>query len=157
MSAEPASDISIKPVNSEGDLFSALAIREIVFIEEQSVPESLERDSDDAQAFHVLAMEKGHAIGTGRLVTMDKAPEGEDGTWGRVGRMAVLQSHRKGGTGTRLLNALEDEAKRRNFVGIMLHAQVSAMEFYKRHGYVANGAIFEEAGMPHLEMKKKLA
>ncbi len=156
MSAEPTSDISIKPVSSEGDLFSALAIREIVFIEEQSVPESLERDADDAQAFHVLAMEKGHAIGTGRLVTMN-APEGETGTWGRVGRMAVLQAHRKGGTGSRLLTALENEAKRRGFVGILLHAQVSAMEFYKRHGYVANGAIFEEAGMPHLEMKKKLA
>lgn len=157
MSAESTSDILIKPVANEGELFSALAIREIVFIEEQSVPESLERDADDAQAFHVLAVEKGHAIGTGRLVTMDRAPEGEAGTWGRVGRMAVLQSHRKGGIGSRLLTALEDEAKRRSFAGIMLHAQVSAMEFYKRHGYVVNGAIFEEAGMPHLEMKKKLA
>lgn len=156
MSAETPHETTIKPVSSEGDLFSALAIREIVFIEEQSVPESLERDADDAQAFHVLAMEKGHAIGTGRLVTMDKAPEGEPGTWGRVGRMAVLQSHRKGGIGSRLLAALEGEAKRRGFAGILLHAQVSAMEFYKRHGYVAHGAIFEEAGMPHLEMQKKL-
>lgn len=156
MSAETTSETTIKPVSSEGDLFSALAIREIVFIEEQSVPESLERDADDAQAFHVLAMEKGHAIGTGRLVTMDKPPEGEAGTWGRVGRMAVLQAHRKGGIGSRLLGALEAEAKRRGFAGILLHAQVSAMEFYKRHGYVAHGAIFEEAGMPHLEMKKKL-
>jgi predicted GNAT family N-acyltransferase len=156
MSAETTSETTIKPVSSEGDLFSALAIREIVFIEEQSVPESLERDADDAQAFHVLAMEKGHAIGTGRLVTMDKPPEGEAGTWGRVGRMAVLQAHRKGGIGSRLLGALEAEAKRRGFTGILLHAQVSAMEFYKRHGYVAHGAIFEEAGMPHLEMKKKL-
>lgn len=156
MSAETTTETTIKPVSSEGDLFSALAIREIVFIEEQSVPESLERDADDAQAFHVLAMEKGHAIGTGRLVTMDKPPEGEAGTWGRVGRMAVLQAHRKGGIGSRLLGALEAEAKRRGFTGILLHAQVSAMEFYKRHGYVAHGAIFEEAGMPHLEMKKKL-
>lgn len=156
MSAETTSETTIKPVSSEGDLFSALAIREIVFIEEQSVPESLERDADDAQAFHVLAMEKGHAIGTGRLVTMDKAPDGEAGTWGRVGRMAVLQAHRKGGIGSRLLGALEAEAKRRSFTGILLHAQVSAMEFYKRHGYSAHGAIFEEAGMPHLEMKKKL-
>ena len=156
MSAETTTETTIKPVSSEGDLFSALAIREIVFIEEQSVPESLERDADDAQAFHVLAMEKGHAIGTGRLVTMDKPPEGEAGTWGRVGRMAVLQAHRKGGIGSRLLGALEAEAKRRGFTGILLHAQVSAMEFYKRHGYIAHGAIFEEAGMPHLEMKKKL-
>ena len=36
------------------------------------------------------------------------------------------------------------------------HAQLSAMEFYKRHGYEPHGAVFEEAGMPHVEMKKRL-
>ncbi|MBL9038004.1 MAG: GNAT family N-acetyltransferase, partial [Archangium sp.] len=74
--AAPADDIRISPVTSEGELFQALAIREIVFIEEQSVPEGLERDSEDAKAFHVLAMKKGHAIGTGRLVELQAAPEG---------------------------------------------------------------------------------
>jgi predicted GNAT family N-acyltransferase len=148
--------ILIKPIENEGELMQALAIREIVFIEEQSVPESLERDADDAQAFHVLAVQGGHAIGTGRLVMLPKAPDGETGAWGRVGRMAVLQSNRKGGTGSKLLTALEAEAKKRALAGIMLHAQLSAMEFYKRHGYEPHGAVFEEAGMPHLEMKKKL-
>ena len=70
--------------------------------------------------------------------------------------MAVLQSNRKGGTGNRLLSALEAEAKRRSMAGILLHAQLSAMEFYKRYGYEPHGAVFDEAGMPHLEMKKRL-
>ncbi len=157
MSGDTASNIVIKPVENEGELFQALAIREIVFIEEQSVPESLERDAEDAQAFHVLAMAGKHAIGTGRLVALPQAPDGEQGTWGRVGRMAVLQSNRKGGTGSRLLQALEAEARRRGLAGILLHAQLSAMEFYKRHGYEPYGAVFEEAGMPHLEMKKRLS
>ena len=69
--------------------------------------------------------------------------------------MAVLQSNRKGGTGSRLLTALEAEAQRRKLTGILLHAQLSAMEFYKRHGYEPHGAVFDEAGMPHLEMKKR--
>jgi len=157
MSGDTASNVVIKPVENEGELFSALAIREIVFIEEQSVPESLERDAEDAAAFHVLAMDGKHAIGTGRLVALPSAPAGEHGTWGRVGRMAVLQSNRKGGTGSKLLMALEEEARRRKFAGILLHAQLSAMEFYKRHGYEPHGAVFEEAGMPHLEMKKRLS
>ncbi len=157
MPADTATEILIKPVENEGELFQALAIREIVFIEEQSVPESLERDADDAVAFHVLAMEGKHAIGTGRLVSLAAPPPGESGTWGRVGRMAVLQSNRKGGTGSRLLTALEAEAQRRKLGGILLHAQLSAMEFYKRHGYEPHGAVFEEAGMPHLEMKKRLS
>ena len=92
----------------------ALAIREVVFIEEQSVPEDMERDEDDAQAY------------------------------------------RRSGVGTRLLAALEEEARKRGMAGIMLHAQLSAMDFYKRHGYVPHGAVFEEAGMPHLEMKRRL-
>lgn len=156
MPGDTATEILIKPVENEGELFQALAIREIVFIEEQSVPESLERDADDAAAFHVLAMEGKHAIGTGRLVELPAPPPGEAGNWGRVGRMAVLQSNRKGGTGSRLLSALEGEARRRKLAGILLHAQLSAMEFYKRHGYEPHGAVFDEAGMPHLEMKKRL-
>ncbi len=156
MASETVAEVTITPVNGEAELFQALAIREVVFIEEQSVPESMERDADDAQAFHLLAWEKGHAVGTGRLVTMAGAPEGESGRWGRVGRMAVLQSHRKSRVGTKLLTALEAEAKRQGLAGIILHAQLSAMEFYKRHGYEAHGAVFEEAGMPHLEMKKSL-
>jgi predicted GNAT family N-acyltransferase len=156
MTGDTAKEVLIKPVENEGELMQALAIREIVFIEEQSVPESLERDADDVNAFHVLAMDGKHAIGTGRLVNLSQAPAGESGAWGRVGRMAVLQSNRKGGTGSRLLKALEAEAQKRKLSGILLHAQLSAMEFYKRHGYEPHGAVFEEAGMPHLEMKKKL-
>lgn len=155
MPGDTATEIRIKPVENEGELFQALAIREIVFIEEQSVPESLERDADDAAAFHVLAMDGKHAIGTGRLVPLPAPPPGETGSWGRIGRMAVLQSNRKGGTGSLLLAALEAEAQRRKLNGILLHAQLSAMEFYKRHGYEPHGAVFDEAGMPHLEMKKR--
>ncbi|MBK7859578.1 MAG: GNAT family N-acetyltransferase [Archangiaceae bacterium] len=156
MPAASESSIVIAPVKNEGELMQALAVREVVFIEEQSVPEDMERDDDDQAAYHLLAVEKGHAIGTGRLVVLKSPPEGESGTWGRVGRMAVLQAYRKSGVGSRLLTMLQDEAKRRAYAGIMLHAQLSAMEFYKRHGYEPHGAVFEEAGMPHLEMKRRL-
>ena len=156
MSATQTPPVVVVPVRNEGELFQALAIREVVFIEEQSVPAMMERDAEDASAFHVLALRGGHAIGTGRLVELPEPPPGQTGKWGRVGRMAVLSSDRKHGVGAKLLTALEDEAKRHGLNGIKLHAQLSAMEFYKRHGYEADGAVFEEAGMPHLEMKKAL-
>ena len=70
--------------------------------------------------------------------------------------MAVLQSHRKFGIGSKLLGALEAEAGRRHVDGIILHAQLYALEFYRKYGYAPVGAVFEEAGMPHLEMHKKL-
>lgn len=149
-------EITLKAVASEAELFQALAVREVVFIEEQHVPESLERDADDARAFHVLALSRKHAVGTGRLVPLEAPPAGETGSWGKVGRMAVLQSHRRAGVGSRLLETLEAEARRRGCGGIVLNAQLSAMEFYKGRGYLPNGAVFEEAGMPHVEMKKRL-
>src|SRR5215210_3564681 len=93
---QDARPIQITPVKNDGELFQALAIREIVFIEEQHVPEGIERDAEDARAYHVLAFQGGHAIGTGRLVMMPSPPPGESrGTWAQIGRMAVLQAHRK--------------------------------------------------------------
>jgi predicted GNAT family N-acyltransferase len=157
--SDPASrsEINLHRIQSEADLFQALAIREVVFIEEQHVPESLERDEADATAFHLLAMQGGHAVGTGRLVMLPEAPPGQSGTWARLGRMAVLQSHRKAGVGSKLLLGLEEEARRRGITGILLHAQVYALAFYKKHGYELHGGEFDEAGIPHVEMLKRFA
>jgi predicted GNAT family N-acyltransferase len=157
MSPEVSQPVEVAPVRNEAELIQALAIREVVFIEEQHVPESLERDAEDARAFHVLALQAGHAVGTGRLVELPEHPEGEFGKWGQIGRMAVLLSHRRGGVGSKLLKALEDESRRRGLSGILLHAQLVALEFYQRHGYQAHGPVFEEAGLPHLMMKKVLS
>jgi predicted GNAT family N-acyltransferase len=149
-------EVKIEPVKNEGELASALAIREIVFIEEQRVPLSLERDEEDAKAYHVLAYQGGHAIGTGRLVTLAQPPPNEAGKWGRIGRMAVLESHRRKGIGDKILAVLESEARRLGMDGILLHAQLHAREFYLKNGYQDASPIFEEAGMPHMEMRKRL-
>jgi len=152
----PDPNVTIARVTNEGELFQALAIREIVFIEEQHVPEGIERDADDARAYHVMALKGGHAIGTGRLVALHAAPPGESGAWGKIGRMAVLKSDRGSGVGAKLLEALEEEARRQKMAGIILHAQVVALDFYKRYGYAAIGDVFDEAGMPHMRMVKRL-
>ena len=156
MSPVPPVQTTIVPVKNEAELKQALAIREVVFIEEQAVPETLERDEEDARAFHVLAYDGKHAVGTGRLVDLAHAPDGASGHWGKIGRMAVLASHRKGGTGTKILSRLEDEARKRSMDGIVLHAQVHAHGFYVKHGYTRFGEEFEEAGMPHVQMRKPL-
>ncbi len=149
-------EIRIAPVKGPGDLAAALAIREVVFIEEQAVPQDIERDDQDETAFHVLAMKGGHAVGTGRLVATQTPPDGEKGKWGRIGRMAVLASHRKGGVGQQILSALEQHAQEQGLEGIVLHAQVMSKGFYEKEGYEPFGAVFDEAGMPHVKMSKTL-
>ncbi|MGC4114292.1 MAG: GNAT family N-acetyltransferase [Myxococcales bacterium] len=152
----PPSELRIVPAQGEGDIASALAIREIVFIEEQRVPQGLERDAEDAKAFHVLAYDGKHAIGTGRLVALGKPPQGERGKWGQIGRVAVLATYRRRGVGRQMLQALEDEAKRRKLEGVVLFSQLYARDFYRALGFHDASPIFEESGIPHVEMRKPL-
>ncbi|RMG12165.1 MAG: GNAT family N-acetyltransferase [Deltaproteobacteria bacterium] len=154
---EPKVEIrQIDPERDPGDFHAALAIREVVFIEEQAVPPSIERDDEDARAYHCLASVEGHAVGTGRLVELEEPPAGEQGRWGQIGRMAVLAAYRKQGLGRRILAFLEEEARRRGLDGIKLHAQVHAYDFYARMGYLRVGDEFDEAGIPHVEARKRL-
>ena len=70
--------------------------------------------------------------------------------------MAVLQAHRGGGVGAQLLAALEAEARRQGMAGIVMHAQLYALGFYRHHGYEPVGPVFQEAGIDHVEMRKDL-
>jgi predicted GNAT family N-acyltransferase len=123
----------------------AYAIRKLVFIEEQGVPEDMELDEFDPLAQHALAYLDSQAIGTARLVTMP-------GNIGRIGRMAVLAAYRRGGIGTQLLRTLLQQATSQNMVKIELHSQLSAIPFYEQFGFIAQGDIYDEAGIAHRDM-----
>jgi predicted GNAT family N-acyltransferase len=132
----------------------AFALRRRVFIEEQRVPAELEHDGEDAGAVHVVAVEADgeRVVGTGRLLRQ----AGPSGVVGRVGRMAVEAGLRRGGTGARLLAALEAEARARALPEIELHAQCQVEGFYLRAGYQRAGEVFLEAGIEHVVMRKRL-
>lgn len=133
-----------------------MAVRLEVFVGEQRVPVEIERDEHDALAFHLLAFDGEQVVGTGRLLEAE-TPAGERGRWGRIGRMAVRAPYRSRGVGAMLLDALEVRARSLGIEAIFLHAQVRAERFYARAGYVQHGPVFEEAGIGHQEMRKRLA
>lgn len=121
-------------------------IRRAVFIDEQGVPEDMEWDADDAGAVHLLALDgAGQAIGCARLL-----PDGH------IGRMAVLPPWRGRGVGRALLAAAVEAARMRGHTMLRLSAQTHAADFYARAGFVAIGAEYEEAGIPHIAMQKRL-
>lgn len=122
------------------------AVREAVFIAEQSVPEELEWDGLDPLCAHVLAWnEVGDAIGTARLQTD-----------GKIGRMAVLKGWRGRGAGRALLQTLLDLAARQGLSRVTLAAQIHAIEFYERAGFYVVGEPFMDAGILHRLMVKDL-
>ena len=122
------------------------AVRGIVFVQEQQVPAEMERDALDPQCVHVIARTvDGVVIGTGRL-TPDH----------RIGRMAVLREWRGKGVGDAMLLALVEQARERGWREVALNAQVSAITFYSRHGFLPHGERFMEAGIEHLAMRRLL-
>jgi predicted GNAT family N-acyltransferase len=123
----------------------ASRIRFAVFVEEQGVPPEIEIDDRDADCLHAIARVMGRAVGTGRLL-----PDAH------IGRMAVLREHRGTGVGSLLLEKLVEAARRRGDREIVLSAQVHAMPFYGRHGFTALGDVYEEAGIPHRDMRRAL-
>ena len=92
-----------------------------------------------------LAFVDGRAVGTGRLL-----PDGH------IGRMAVLREARARGVGGAMLERLVEEARRRGFREAVLSAQTHALAFYRKHGFEAVGEAYEEAGIPHQEMRRAL-
>lgn len=124
----------------------AVAIRHAVFVEEQRVPEELEIDDQDPLCVHAIARdESGRAIGTGRLL-----PDGH------IGRLAVLAHGRGAGVGSALLVALMEESRGRGNREAILSAQTHAIAFYARHGYVTEGDAYDDAGIPHITMRRRL-
>ncbi len=119
-----------------------MAVRRAVFVEEQGIPEAIEWDDADAGAVHVLALTKREPVGTGRLLPT-----------GKIGRLAVLPSYRGCGVGSLVLRRLVELARLRGQGAVYLHAQVEARGFYESHGFVAEGAEFDEAGLRHRRMR----
>lgn len=143
------SRVEVIAVESPADMERAYAIRRRVFIEEQRVPEEIEMDSEDAHAFHALAVADGVAIGCGRMV---EHGAGEV----KIGRMAVLQEFRKTGVGAKILRFLIDRARERGARKAVLHAQLTAEGFYLKEGFTPVGGVFDEAGIAHRLMERDL-
>ena len=127
------------------DMPAVVALRHEVFVLGQEVPEELERDDLDAVSDHAVALVEGAVVGTGRLLP--------DGT---IGRMAVADAARGQGIGAAVLAVLEERARERGHTAVELHAQVHALGFYDRFGYVPFTDVYLEAGIEHRSMRKEL-
>ena len=102
----------------------------------------LEMDDIDAACVHALAYAEGRAIATGRLL-----PDGH------IGRMAVLKEWRGRGAGRAILRRLIDAARERGDRQVVLSSQVHALGFYRAVGFMPEGPVYEEAGIPHQAMR----
>ncbi|MGI4790358.1 MAG: GNAT family N-acetyltransferase [Janthinobacterium lividum] len=140
---------SITIVQSPADREACYDIRKAVFVQEQAVPLELEMDEYDDLATHFLMRDSEQTpLATARL--LDKHG------LAKIGRVAVLKEARGLGLGLSLMQFVLDEAKRRGFTEAVLDSQTYAIPFYARLGFTAEGEEFDDAGIPHFLMRRKL-
>ena len=133
---------TVEPVSWQEHMDILRSIRTTVFVIEQNVSQEEEWDGRDEDAVHVLA--KTHdtrPVGTARLLES-----------GQIGRMAVLREYRNQGIGSAMLRRLLEIARQNNQGNLFLNAQIDAIGFYSRFGFVEKGEIFMEAGIAHRKM-----
>jgi predicted GNAT family N-acyltransferase len=137
----------VRDADFSADFASIRHVREIVFIDEQRVPRELEFDERDPLCRHVLAFDGETPVGTGRL---DLA------YGGKVGRVAVVATHRRSGVGAAVMQRLHAIAHDARQPRLWCNAQLTAVPFYERLGYVTSGPTFLEAGIEHVRMEYAL-
>ena len=122
---------------------AAFDIRQKVFVEEQEVDPKEEYDEFEETSIHYLVFVDDKPVGTSRWrITKDGI---------KLERFAVLKEFRNVRAGrTVLLKVLDDVIPLNK--KIYMNAQVAAMNFYSREGFVAEGEMFTECNIDHYRM-----
>ena len=120
-----------------------------MFVDEQGVSPTADRDGRDPEAVHLVAVEDGRVIGTCRVLIQ--------GPLARLGRLAVERDRRRRGIAAAILDAAGVVAREAGATEIDLHAQTYALALYRDAGYTERGEEFVEEGIRHVAMRKALA
>jgi predicted GNAT family N-acyltransferase len=139
----------VRFASTSEDRDAAFLLRRAVFEQEQNIPRPLDRDAHDSSADHVVAFDGERCVGTGRIVRLDQRTC-------QVGRQATAPSHRGQGVGAAVLEHLERMARLRGVAELKVHAQLPAEPFYRNRGFVREGEVFQDQGVPHVLMRKRL-
>jgi predicted GNAT family N-acyltransferase len=124
-------------------------IRRSVFQEEQGVDPALEFDGLDETADHLLAYLDNQPVGTARI----RYPNQHTA---KVERLAVLSEARGQGLGKKLMEKALDVAAKKNIEEVVVNAQDYVKSLYEQLGFEQVGERFDEAGIAHVKMVKRL-
>lgn len=142
-------ELTIRLATLPKDLPQIHKIRYLVFQIEQGVDPTLEFDGKDDESEHMLVYQGEKAVGTVRMRWLDASTV-------KIERFAVLHEFRGRGIGHALMEAVLSWLVEKQITTVCMNAQQPAQAFYQRFGFAPEGQVFEEAGIPHIRMKKLL-
>lgn len=143
----------IVPASTQEDINKCLEIRRQVFVVEKNVPEGTEVDEKDVPGsgcVHFLVYEDAALVGTFRIgINQNQVA--------KLQRFCLLKEYRHQGYGQYAMEFVEGFCEGQKVKKIVLDAQCSAVHFYERLGYTIFSEPFEEAGIQHVKMSKKIS
>lgn len=139
----------VKVVSTEQEKQSAFEVRMKVFVEEQGVPQHIELDEFDDTAIHFIVLKDQEVIGAARLRELSIGI-------GKVERVCILKEHRGMRLGVLIMEYVEAYAVQNGWQKLKLNAQVYAIPFYEKLGYIVTSPEFLDAYIPHRAMEKIL-
>jgi len=111
-----------------------------------------ERDSLEKESFHRMVVDENNKVlAVGRLEKTSQYS-------GQVRFMAVCQSAQGQGLGRKIIESLEQQAKKLGITDLTLNARENALSFYHKLGYTSKGfshLLFDE--IKHFTMSKELS
>lgn len=138
--------MTITEVTDEMDMRAVYALRMMVFVVEQQIQPVEEWDNLDDEARHLLMRDDDGPVATLRWRVVE-------GDMAKVERVCVARRGRGTGLGAQLMDrVLADIRATPGLRRVTLGAQVSATGFYEAFGFVPEGGIYDDAGIPHQEM-----
>lgn len=132
------------------ELYDILSLRQEVFVIEQHCFYS-DLDYQDQQAMHLLGINEGKLTAYLRLLpTHTPYPDAVS-----FGRVLTAPFARGRGLGKDLITqVLLYLDKKQNTLPIMISAQLYLERFYQSFGFETISGPYDEAGIPHIKMKK---
>jgi predicted GNAT family N-acyltransferase len=141
--------IKVKIAKNKTEVSMVKEVRRQVFQIEQGINPKLDFDGKDDESELIIAYFQNEAVGTARIRYLS-------GKTAKLERLAVLKAYRKAGIGRRTMEYIVNYLQQKGVENIKLDSQEQAKEFYEKIGFKQRGKIFEEAGIPHVEMWKKI-
>ncbi|WP_206460947.1 GNAT family N-acetyltransferase, partial [Acinetobacter baumannii] len=74
-----------------------------------------------------------------------------------VGRVAVLMPYRKQGIGKILMQHIIEYARQHKLPYLKLSAQTYVTAFYEALGFKVQGEVYQDCGIPHIDMTLTLS
>lgn len=143
-------NVILKIIESPEEWAGACEVRRLVFQEEQAISADLEFDGQDDAAQHFIAFLGNQIVATARVRYF---PEQNAA---KIERMAVLSNFRNQGIGFKLMQHILNYLQLAGVKTAKIHAQERVKLFYKRLAFQQQGLPFNEAGISHISMIRKL-